>query len=429
MKSSLSSKEGRREYDTQSILTKICTSHRCYFSDAGAYCLYSSARNELQYGNVLTTPVRRITDTRITSAQGYLFRNEEVLSTENAGLVDALVENGTKVGKNVSVANVWSVPQTGEELASAQLRLTRINRIIRILEDSRLKPGTPLSEANKYRTEYTALYREISAAAASGNLDRIPVLEEQLLVALNRYVSLVGETDETLAHLASLREEKESLIGAASSVEIKSETSSGLFYDSGYVDGFEGIFTTQALESLTPDALHTLAESTPTTPEGQTVGKLVYGYEWYLALELSASVAEGFREGKGYRFTFPENDNAEATLTLTNKVAGTDTVLAVFVCESHPNDFLFYRKQTVEITVGTSDGFYIPESALVTQNGVTGVYVFEESTVRFRQAEIIWRGDGYAIAALPGDDSLTALQENDILIVSGKDLYEGKVYR
>jgi len=380
-------------------------------------------------GNVLTTPVRRITDTQITPAQGYLFRNEEILTTENKGLVDTLVENGTKVGKNVSVAKVWSVPESGDELASAQLRLSRINRSIRILENGQLKPGTPLSEANKYRAEYTALYREISAAADAGNLDRIPVLEEKLLVALNRYVSLVGETDETKAYLASLREEKESLIGGASSVEIKSETSSGLFYDSGYVDGFENLFTAKALETLTPDTLHTLVESTPVTPEGQTIGKLVYGYEWYLALELPVSVATDFRVGREYRFTFPENNDAEATLTLTNKVVGTDTVLAVFVCESHPNDFLFYRKQTVEITVGESEGFYIPETALVTQNGVMGVYVFEESTVRFRRADIIWRGDGYAIAALPGEGSLTALQENDILIVSGKDLYEGKVYR
>ena len=60
---------------------------------------------------------------------------------------------------------------------------------------------------------------------------------------------------------------------------------------------------------------------------------------------------------------------------------------------------------------------------------MSGVYVFEESTVRFRQVDIIWRGEGYAIAALPSEDSLTELVENDILIVSGKDLYEGKVYR
>ena len=379
-------------------------------------------------GSVLTTPVRRITDTRITPAEAYLFRSEEVLTTEASGLVDALVENGTKVGKNVSVANVWSVPQTGEELTAAQLRINRINRTIRILESSQLKPGTPLSEANKYRDEYTTLYREISAAAESGNLDSIPVLEEKLLVALNRYVSLVGETDEIREHLASLIAEKESLIGGAGVTEIKSETSSGLFYDSGYVDGFESIFTAEALENLTPEGLHALVESTPATPEGQTVGKLVYGYEWYLALELSPSVGEGFVVGKNYQFTFPENDDAEAKLTLVNKVTENDSVLLVFVCESHPSDFLFYRKQTVEITVGKSDGFYIPDSALVTQNGITGVYVFESSTVRFRRVDIIWRGDGYAIAALP-DESSTALQENDILIVSGKDLYEGKVYR
>lgn len=380
-------------------------------------------------GNVLTTPVRRITDTQITSAQGYLFRNEETLTAAQSGLVDTLVENGTKVGKNVSVAKVWSTEISGDALTEAQLKLSRINRSIRILESSQLKPGTPLSEANKYRAEYTTLYREISAATEAGKLDQIPALEEKLLVALNRYVSLIGETDETKAYLQSLKDEKQTLIGGASATEIKSETSSGLFYDGGYVDGYESIFTTGALETLTPDALHTLTESSPTSPEGQTVGKLVYGYEWYLALELSPTVAAGFEAGKSYRFTFPENDDATAKLTLTKLVAGTNTVLAVFVCESHPNDFLFYRKQTVEITVGETEGFYIPETALVTENGVWGVYVFEESTVRFRQAEIIWHGEGYAIAKLPGESSLTKLKENDILIVSGNDLYEGKVYR
>ena len=351
-------------------------------------------------GNVLTTPVRRITDTQITSAQGYLFRNEEVLTAESTGLVDTLVENGTKVGKNVSVAKVWSVAESGDALAAAQLSLSRINRAIRILEDSQIKAGTPLSEANKYRAEYLSLYGEISAATEAGRLDSIPVLEE-----------------------------KQALIGGAVATEVKSETSSGLFYDGGYVDGFESVFTTQALEDLTPEALDALIESDPAVPEGQTVGKLVYGYEWYLAVELSPEIAASLYTGREYSFTFPENDDATAKLTLTKMVTGADTVLGVFLCESHPSDFLFYRCQTVEITVGESEGFYIPETALVTQNGVTGVYVFEESTVRFRRADIIWRGDGYAIAALPGEGSLTALYENDILIVSGKDLYEGKVYR
>ena len=380
-------------------------------------------------GNVLTTPVRCITDTQMTSAQAYLFRNEEILTTQEVGLVDTLVENGVKVGKNVPVANVWTSDMQGDALTTAQIRLDRINRTMRILEKSELKAGTPLSEANKYRAEFTAIYQEISEAADEGNFDRLSVLEEKLLIALNRYVSLVGKNDETDAYLQSLADEKQSMLAGATATVVKSDLSSGLFYDIGYVDGYESAFTPQALEDLTLESLAALTESDPAFPAGQTVGKLVYGYEWYLAMELAPSAAVSFRTGDTYRFNFPENGDATASLTLTKMVVGADSVLAVFLCESHPNDFLFYRCQTVEIIVGESEGFYIPETALVTENGVTGVYVFEESTVRFRRADIIWRGEGYAIAALPGEGSLTELYENDILIVSGSDLYEGKVYR
>ena len=83
-----------------------------------------------------------------------------------------------------------------------------------------------------------------------------------------------------------------------------------MFYDSGYVDGFESVFTTQVLENLTPETLHALIESDPTAQQGQTVGKLVYGYEWYLALELSPSIAAGFVLNREYQFTFPENNDA-----------------------------------------------------------------------------------------------------------------------
>ncbi len=380
-------------------------------------------------GSVLTTPVRRITDKQITAAEAYLFRNEAVLTTEGAGLVDAQVENGTKVGKNVTVAKVWSTDESGDALVAAQLRLNRLNRSIAILQKSQLKPGTPLSEAEKYRAEYTALYREISSAVERGNLDRVSTLEEKLLIALNRYVSLVGKTDETEAYLQSLIEEKQALLGTATATEIKSEVSSGLFYDYGYVDGYETVFTPNELNDLTVSSLRELCEREPSESAGQVVGKLVYGYEWHLALELPLDVAASFRTGRSYQFCFPQNNDRAVSLTLTQIRAESGMALAVFACESHPNDFIFYRRQTVEITVGENEGFYIPETALVTQNGTVGVYVFEESTVRFRRIDLLYRGEGYAIATLPGADSQTELKENDILIVSGKDLYEGKVYR
>ena len=53
-------------------------------------------------GNVLTTPVRRITDTRITPAEAYLFRNEEVLTTEE-GSRYALCTQPHRVGERTLI--------------------------------------------------------------------------------------------------------------------------------------------------------------------------------------------------------------------------------------------------------------------------------------------------------------------------------------
>ena len=121
-------------------------------------------------------------------------------------------------------------------------------------------------------------------------------------------------------------------------------------------------------------------------------------------------------------------------LTLERICEGKSESVLVLRADDTPVGFDYYRTQTVEITLSTCEGFYILESAMQTRLGergeeIVGVYVFENSTVRFRRLEILYRGDGYCIAARPGEASATELRENDILITSGKNLYDGKVYQ
>jgi hypothetical protein len=102
-----------------------------------------------------------------------------------------------------------------------------------------------------------------------------------------------------------------------------------------------------------------------------------------------------------------------------------------------PAAFRYLRAQSVETTVGSMDGIYIPEQAYVEWNGMTGVYVFEDSTVRFRRIHVLYTGDGYLIAASEDDrvseeDSeewIAYLALNDLMVTSGKNLYHGKVYQ
>ena len=71
----------------------------------------------------------------------------------------------------------------------------------------------------------------------------------------------------------------------------------------------------------------------------------------------------------------------------------------------------------------------VPASALHEVSGVEGVYIFKDSTAYFRRVRVLYRGDGYVIVAQNDNGDEAYLSLFDILITSGKDLYDGRVYK
>ena len=75
---------------------------------------------------------------------------------------------------------------------------------------------------------------------------------------------------------------------------------------------------------------------------------------------------------------------------------------------------------------------YIPEQAIVTRGGVTGVYVFDSGTVVFRRIAAAVEREGYLLALCDDPDpenEIPYVALNDLMVLSGKNLYDGKVYR
>lgn len=383
-----------------------------------------------------TTPVRMISDRQVTSATAYLFRDERVLYAEGGGLVDPLVANGAKVGKNVSVARFYPKTATEAEISTLQNAIDKENRYIEILSRSVSVANEPISHANDYRERARLEYLEIGDAVREGHFFDLPSMEEEFLVQLNRYMLLSGK-DATLEDvLDTIKAEKEARLGS-SYVALKDtgdgEHPSGTFYDHTYVDGYESLFSSASLAKMTCESFMELCEQ-PTQKEGGTVvGKMIYGYSWYLVMAMDREVAYRFEVGNQYAFSFPENGDGMINFTLERCADGEDSTLMVFSTNDTPSGFDYHRKQTVEITVDHIDGFYVPQSALQVRIGEDGevqdgVYVFENSVIRFRRIEIVYSGDGYCIVLPPEESSVTELSKNDILVTSGKNLYDGKGY-
>lgn len=379
-------------------------------------------------GSLLTTPTRRITDVEIIDGEGYLFREEKVLTVSSPGIIRDLAKSGSKVSRGGALVQVYQGYDT-EDLASAQLALERLEGMIAVLEESRVADGTTLAKAEAYRKDAVAAYRSICAASARGEIAGISALAERMLVLLNRHASLTDPNFDTEVMQKELTAERDALLSGKGET-IYNDAPSGCFYRYDQVDGYETLFTPAALEELTAERFLELKQAQPITPQGFAVGKTVHGNRWYLAVGFDGDAAEFIEEQTAYTFTFPENRDREIGMHCQRILeADNGGIVAVFASDEVPTDFVWKRSQTVEITVGSTTGYYVPDAALYEVDGATGVYVLEGSTVYFRRVEILYRGDGYCIAAEQGDRGGGYLALNDLMVTSGKDLYDGRVFQ
>ncbi len=377
-------------------------------------------------GSLMTTPARRMTDVQTVNGQGYLFREETVLTADRPCVVQDLAESGAKVNRGGEVATLY-FGYTEEEAKAAQTQLLAINRMLNILEKSRIPEGTSPAQAQKFRAEAEAAYKSLRQALVAGNWTPVTALENQMLIFLGKYEALLNaDTDEREALYTELSRQKETLLRGMGTT-LTSETSSGYYFSRDHVDGLESVFTAEALAKLGAEDPKVLLESAAPPGDGFYAGKLVWGNRWYLAIPLTSTAGERLEIGERYAFTFPENNGCELELICSEVREGEGGVVAVFASDEVPQGFAWLRVQPIRITVGSTTGYYVPLSAMREVDGAEGVYIFEIGTVYFRRVEVLYRGDGYCMVAEQGD-RMDYLALNDMMITSDGDFYDGRVY-
>ena len=376
--------------------------------------------------NLLTTPAREVTDYSHYFGTGYLFRDEEVLFVSGEGLVDPQVSDATKVSRGVTVAKVY--PASGD-LTAKQQRLSMINRQIELLEASELPLGSSISRASEYRKAAEQIYLQLRRQVTSGFYLGLESASESFFKECNKVSELLESGKEAKELLDAYRAEKAALL-SGSAFLVAPDGSSGYYYDPSRVDGYESVFTMDRLESLSADDLQSLAAAAPASISGTVAGKIVYGYLWYLAIPVESSVADLLSVGDLLTARFSFNGDAELKVTCRDMISGKDgkTILVVS-CGENPTSFFYFRSQPVELLIENCSGYYVPDSAIRTVKGVKGVYVFETGTVYFRKIKILYEGNGYVIVARREDTERGYLAKNDLMVTSGQNLYDGKVYR
>ena len=363
----------------------------------------------------------------------YLFRNEHVVPAEAGGIDCFLADDGEKVGKGQSIAVTYSDQSDAEK----QRRVNEIDARIEVLEKSRLSDGAATTNLSIIDSSIDSVMLDIIRNVDANALDKALREKDELLILLNRRNALVHSVSYD-AELSSLYAERERIISSISGDGyITTAPESGYFYS--YVDGYEEIFTLEALENLTYDDFQLLGSSVPDPSLAEnSSGKLVVGSTWYIAVAVDKRTAENFVNGRSYPLTFQYSNNLELDMKLERRMTRTDvdiTVL-VFSTKQMPDGFDYSRRQTVELTKSAYSGLRISSSALRMNDGVTGVYVVQGSRVVFKKTTVIYTYGSYCICAVPVDpnypdesdiayNSKTRLSLHDSVITEGSGLYDG----
>ncbi len=363
----------------------------------------------------------------LLSATGYVFRDETVITADVPSVSDSAVASGEKVAAGSLVTRLYAAADAKDR----QARLSAIDESIAFLTRLGDTDGLKLSDADDLRRLMYNAYLDAVYASGTGNAEQAAAAAREMLVQLSRYDKLIGKATGTDEVLTSLRAERKALLDGRETAYYTSEA--GYFYDVSAVDGYESVFAASGLTDRSADEILKLTKASPVS-SSNAAGKLVKGINWYLVLPVSSGTAETFKKNQRYFLTLslPDGGTAEVPMILEDtKDASDGSAVLLFSCNRMSEKLIACRQVEVSLVTGSVSGYRVPNDALTEHDGVTGVYILDESTVRFRRVTVLARREGFSVVAARDtsmEDYKEYLNKNDRLILDGKDLYDGKQY-
>ncbi|MBQ6022136.1 MAG: hypothetical protein IJR51_00755 [Clostridia bacterium] len=360
------------------------------------------------------------TISRSISADGYVVREESLLTANVSGTLVPRVENGSKVRAGDPVAKIFA----GEADAQLLLELDGVETQIAYYENI-----SDLDSANIYENK-SAYNQNISNALFAlldcindNDLSMLQQYVQDLNVNVTKRQIAVGEPVNVSERLSALYARRESLSASLSSAGSITADRAGYYVDR--VDGCENDADYTAVLTADTATITSLLNTEPRTV-GSTAGKLITQFNWYLLCVVDDLDAARLSVGQKVNVTFAGYSGGPIRMQLAAINEGEDNKTAlVFRCNLMNSEIASLRCENVKICLEEYSGYAVDRKALRTVDGEVGVYVQLGNLVRFRKVEIVYSDENVILASSSSGNGYLRLY--DEIITEGTDLYDGKI--
>ena len=380
-----------------------------------------------------TTLAYSYTEDDGAEVEGILVREEQVLPGQT-GIVDLRVDEGERVGVGQAVAYLYQ----SEEAVARQQTIRALT-----LEAEQLRAAMTLTDTgDAARLDETIIRQTVELRSAAAQKD-FTALEDQVLdlksTVLQRAYTYGQEgTGALQTRLTELRGEIDALRSQAErDTRAVTAPASGTF--SALVDGYEGVVTPDSLADLTPASLAALLEREE-AEDPTALGKLITDPTWYFAALVPEEIAGRLLPGHQVTLRFSRDFSGDLSATVESVGEGEGQVVVILSSQDGLARTTLLRRQTVELIFDSRTGLRVPKQAVhLTEETVTdpdtgeeetrtvyGVYAVVGARAEFKPVEILEdSGEFYLVTPVASDK--TALRAGDEIVISARDLYDGKV--
>ena len=393
------------------------------------------------FGDPLTTTLAYPYEVQMTTAlSGYVVREETVLPDDTSGLLQLQRAEGERVSAGGVIAVAYADQATLDRQQEIQSLETQIEQL-QYAADAALGAEVSL----RLDTQILQDIIDYRTALAADRLDQAEDCGQSLRSLVLKRDYTYSDTTDFSAQVAELQSQLNQLRSqTGASTRRITAPQAGLY--SAVVDGYETVLTPQALETLTPSQF---SELEPATSVSSTVGKLILGDTWYYAAVMDQEEAQLLQESGSLQLRFAKGIGQDLDVSLTRVSEPEDgQVVAVFRGNTYLSELTLLRRQSAEVIRETESGIRVPIEAVrlveetvtgedgpETTGSRTGVYCIVGLEARFKPVDVVYQNEEFALvrSSLEGADGMTTaqeeirLREGDEVIVTARDLYDGKI--
>lgn len=362
-------------------------------------------------------------------ADGYVFRNQELISSD----IDGYLECNAKEGERVNEGDVVATVYNGQVDPAVTERISSLKSEIAKLETENGAADIYAASAVKIElniADETRSFSQIREGKSFSDIaEKKSVINEY--IAKKQAVSGEGKTNEE--RLNDLKSELSSL---ESSIDGQRRDivapCAGVF--SSKIDGYEKSLSLDMMADATPSYLNKIKKEevsySSNVAAGENVCKIIDNYEWYFVGIVSDKEAIDFEIGSSVRLKFYELSDTviKGDITAISKTEGGKMAVTIHTTK-YIESIYSTSKASAEIVSESSVGIKIPSSALRVIDGKQGVYVVRLGVARFIPVTLLYNNKEWAVIQIVDSNEEPKVKIYDEVIVNTKGVEDGKVVR